>query len=119
MHPEAIAQICHEANRAYCRTLGDESQPPWESAPEWQRQSAINGVKFHIAHPKAGACASHESWLKEKEETGWKWGPVKDPAKKEHPCMVPYEELPLEQRRKDYIFCGIFIACTSCEGEAS
>jgi hypothetical protein len=29
-----IAKVCHETNRAYCETLGDNSQPPWEEAPE-------------------------------------------------------------------------------------
>ncbi len=43
---ESIAKICHEANRAYCATIGDASQLPWEESPDWQRQSAINGVKF-------------------------------------------------------------------------
>ena len=32
-----------EINRAYCAALGDTSQLPWDQAPEWQRQSAING----------------------------------------------------------------------------
>jgi hypothetical protein len=47
---------------------------------------------------------SHESWLKEKKETGWKYGPIKDPEKKEHPCMVAYDKLPSEQKAKDYLY---------------
>ena len=43
-----IASICHEANRAYCLSIGDESQPEWATAPDWQRVSAINGVRFHL-----------------------------------------------------------------------
>ena len=42
--------------------------------------------------------------MKQKEADGWKYGEVKDADKKEHPCMIPYEELPVEQRAKDYIF---------------
>src|SRR5437879_1359495 len=41
---EQVAKICHEANRAYCETIGDNSQPTWEKAPQWQKDSAINGV---------------------------------------------------------------------------
>lgn len=33
---EQIARMAHEANRAYCQALGDDSQPAWEDAPEWQ-----------------------------------------------------------------------------------
>lgn len=104
---EKIARVCHEANRAYCAALGDHSQPEWEGAPEWQRSSAIAGVEFIRANPDAPPSASHESWLAVKEAEGWKWGPVKDPAKKEHPCFVPYAELPVEQKAKDYIFGAV------------
>ena len=99
---EACARAAHEANRAYCIALGDMSQVPWESAPEWQKSSARIGVHGVLAGN--GPEASHESWLAEKTVTGWKYGPVKDPEKKEHPCFVPYAELPREQRRKDFIF---------------
>lgn len=102
-----IAKVCHEANRAYCLAMGDDSQPAWEDAPEWQRKSAISGVQFHHANPDAGPDASHANWLIDKERDGWKYGPVKDPVKKEHPCFVPYELLPVEQRAKDYIFRAI------------
>ena len=41
---EYIAKVCHEVNRAYCMSQGDGSQPRWEDAPDWQKQSAISGV---------------------------------------------------------------------------
>lgn len=104
---EQIAKICHETNRAYCQTIGDNSQLAWEESPEWQRQSAINGVKYHLKNPDAKPSDSHNSWLQEKRETGWKYGPVKDVEKKEHPCFVEYEELPVEQQKKDYLFKAI------------
>jgi len=104
---EAIAQVCHEANRAYCRTIGDESQPTWADAPQWQKDSVILGVRFALENPDAGPSHSHESWLAEKEAAGWKYGPVKDAEKKEHPCFVPYDKLPLEQRRKDHLFQAV------------
>jgi len=102
-----IAKVAHETNRHYCQTIGDDSQLLWEDAPDWQKDSAVNGVKFHLENPEAGCSASHESWLKEKYDNGWKHGPVKDPEKKEHPCCVPYEELPVEQRVKDALFVGV------------
>lgn len=107
MNYETIARVAHEVNRAYCAACGDLSQPAWEDAPEWQRKSAINGVAFHAANPDASPSASHESWLAEKRADGWSYGPVKDPAKKEHPCFVPYEQLPVEQKVKDYLFSAV------------
>jgi len=64
-------------------------------------------VRFTLDHPDAKASDSHDSWLEEKRRDGWKYGPVKDPERKEHPCFVPYEQLPPEQRAKDYIFQGV------------
>lgn len=101
---EAVAKFCHEINAAYCRALGDSSQLPWEEAPEWQKQSAFKGVQFCLENPEAPESASHDSWLAEKKTDGWKYGKVKDVEKKEHPCYVPYEELPTEQKAKDYLF---------------
>ena len=96
--------MCHEVNRAYCQALGDTSQPAWDDAPAWQRDSAMNGVAFHLQNPGAGPDHSHNEWLKEKEATGWKYGPIKDPELKEHPCFVPYDRLPTDQKAKDYLF---------------
>lgn len=104
MSIENIAQVAHEINKAFCESIGDNSQPTWGDAPEWQKSSAINGVKFHLENPNAGPDESHKSWLKQKEEEGWKYGPVKNPETKEHPCFVSYDELPVNQRSKDYLF---------------
>lgn len=102
-----VARICHEVNRAYCQALGDNSQLAWMNSPEWQRRSAILGVRLHLNNPDAGPEASHESWMKEKEAEGWKYGEVKDPEAKTHPCMVPFDQLPREQQAKDFIFRAV------------
>jgi hypothetical protein len=98
------ARAAHEANRVLCLALGDTSQPKWEAAPDWQQKSAIMGVEQINAHPDTTPEQSHEGWLKVKQDDGWSYGPVKDPAKKEHPCFVPYNGLPENQRLKDDMF---------------
>ncbi len=103
----SIARICHQANKAYCESIGDGSQRDWADAPEWQRESALNGVEFVQANPGAPASASHENWLKEKLFAGWQHGAVKDPEKKLHPCVLSFEELPAEQQLKDVLFQAI------------
>ena len=99
-----IAAVAHEINRAYCAALGDDSQPEWDDAPDWQKDSAVGGVEFHLANPDAGPEASHESWLAQKEADGWTYGEEKDPEAKTHPCFVPFTELPPEQQAKDFLF---------------
>jgi hypothetical protein len=107
MSPAEIAKVCHEVNRAYCHAIGDDSQLPWDQAPEWQRQSAVSGVEFSLAHPTASPSASHDNWMTEKHREGWKHGPVKDADKKEHPAFLPYADLPAEQKVKDYLFQAV------------
>lgn len=106
MTPEQIAELCHEVNRAYCQSIGDNSQPAWELAPQWQKDSAIAGVKMHLAEHKTPE-ESHAAWMAHKASDGWVYGPVKDPDAKTHPCMVAYDELPQEQRSKDYLFRAV------------
>ncbi len=101
-----IAVMCHEMNRVYCQLLGDLSQPVWDDAPEWQRESAIKGVEFALAGDRKPS-DSHESWTKEKVDTGWVYGPVKDPVAKTHPCLVHYDALPEAQKVKDRLFLAI------------
>lgn len=102
-----IAAICHDANRRLCVEQGDNSQPTWEDAPDWQKDSAIAGVEAIADQRTTRPEQSHESWLAQKVADGWKYGAVKDPVKKEHPCFVPYEELPHEQKHKDHLFFSI------------
>jgi len=102
-----IAKICHEANRAYCSSLGDTSHEPWALAPQWQCDSVQDGVRFLIANPEAGPSASHENWLRHKQSEEWVYGEKKNLLKKTHPCMVPYEDLPPEQKIKDSLFYAI------------
>ncbi len=42
----------------------------------------------------------HENWAVERIKQGWKLGPERNDAKMEHPCLIPYDELPEEE--KDY-----------------
>ena len=107
MTNKQIAQVCHEANRAYCLTLGDASQLSWESCPAWQMESAVNGVEFRITHPHAPVSTQHEQWMQEMLAAGWRHGETKDEEQKTHPCLVPFEQLPVEQQRKDKLFAAI------------
>lgn len=102
-----IAMLCHAVNAAYCLSQGDESQPSWEDAPQWQKDSAMLGVEMHLNNPDASPEQSHESWYAQKEAEGWKYGEVKDAEKKEHPCFLPYAELPDAQKAKDYLFKAV------------
>ena len=44
---------------------------------------------------------THENWARQRLEEGWRYGPRRDDAKKEHPNLVPYEELSESDRDND------------------
>lgn len=106
MERTEIARVAHEVNRAYCTAMGDNSQPAWEDAPQWQKDSALLGVDLHLSGDH-GPEASHESWMAQKVADGWVYGETKDPEAKTHPCIVPFADLPKEQQAKDFLFRGV------------
>lgn len=106
MNPEQIAKLTHEINAIYCDVIGEESQS-WADAPECIRVSVVIGVNTLIHNPELTPEQMHENWFNYKQAEGWKYGPVKDVDKKEHPCMVSYSELPKAQRVKDLLFTTI------------
>ena len=97
--PPAVNHVVHQLQAAY-------SQVSWEEAPDWQRESVRNGVRA-VRDEGPDPQRSHESWLKEKLEHGWKFGLVKDADLKEHPCCVAFEDLPRMQRLKDTLFTTV------------
>ena len=99
--------VCHEANRAFCAAHGDPSQKSWNEAADWQRQSAIKGVEFSMNNPDAPASSQHDAWSQDKIAHGWVYGLVKDENAKTHPCLVPFNELPVFQQEKDILFKAI------------
>jgi len=45
----------------------------------------------------------HEVWAKQRIDDGWTYGPERDDDKKEHPCLVPYDDLPDSEKTYDRI----------------
>ena len=86
---------------------GNRTQKHWDEAEQWQRDSAILGVQFRLNNPDAKEDAQHNAWMKDKVDAGWVYGEMKDAEKKTHPCIVPFEQLPEFQRKKDSLFCAI------------
>ena len=43
---------------------------------------------------------AHDIWAQQRISDGWKWGTERNDATKEHPNLVPYEEL--TEPEKDY-----------------
>lgn len=100
---EQIAKVVHEINKAFCEQIGDHTLVAWEETPQDIKDVVIGGVQFHIDNPDAGPDASHNNWMAAKIAQGWTYGPVKNAPTKQHPCIVPFEQLSLNDRIKDVL----------------
>jgi ryanodine receptor 2 len=43
----------------------------------------------------------HDTWARERKNGGWRWGPVRNDAEREHPCLVPFRFLSLDEQKYD------------------
>lgn len=118
---DQIAQVCHEANRAYCAIVGDPPGDPWVLASEHIKESARDGVAAVLAKPYMTSEEAHASWSEFKIAAGWTYGEKKSEAAKTHPNLVAYADLPASQRAKDHLFRAIVLALgigdTEIEGD--
>ncbi len=69
------------------------------------RESVLQGVEGVLLGNTLQQ--SHEDWREYKLANGWIYGPVKDLAVKQHPNLVPYNELPAAELLKDHLFMAI------------
>lgn len=102
---DLVARVVHEANRVLQAQTGEEVSPPYDEAPQWQKDSAYLGI--HEAYAGKTPEELHNAWCDVKVKDGWVYGPVKDAEKKTHPCLVHYEHLPEDQKIKDHMFSAI------------
>jgi hypothetical protein len=107
---DRVAQIAHEACRLYCSLItGDKPAPRWfDLVDEDMREGVRKGVRGALAGNTPEE--SHANWMRDRLNAGWRRGPVLDREAKVHPNLVPYDELPETQQRKDALFLGIVLA---------
>lgn len=95
-----LARIVHGAHVQYNVILGDNApDPPWDALGGRHQKQIADRVRS-IREGK-GPAQIHQEWIDEMARWGWKYGEVKDPIARTHPCMRPYDELSPDQQAKD------------------
>lgn len=102
---EACARVAHEVYRA---GLCDPNMLEWDLAPEAERTTARESVVAALSGITPEEW--HERWRAKMAEDGWAQGPAKDEEHKRHPNLVPYGQLPPEQRMIDQMFSAAALA---------
>jgi len=85
-----------------CYQMGAGQEGNFEPSQD-QLISLMQGVKFALDNPGMTSEENHDNWMIMKASQGWKWGKRKDFTKKEHPDMVPFDDLPDVEKKKDFM----------------
>lgn len=99
----------YEVARLQAAATGAPIVPePWSARDETFRAQMMANVAEQMSPDRfADPEAAHDSWWRAYEDMGWKYGPVRDPEKKEHPDMVPFAELGWRERIKDAVYIAL------------
>ena len=44
---------------------------------------------------------NHDAWARQRLDDGWTLGPARNDERKEHPCLIPYDQLPDSEKEYD------------------
>ncbi len=111
------AVFVYEAARLEAQISGRRIVPEhWDDRDIAFKKQFLEVIKRQCGNDKfKSAEEAHNSWWEEHIKMGWTYGEKRDPEKKIHPDMVPFNELPKDERDKDEIFirlCAVAEAIT-------
>lgn len=96
---EDLARICHEAHLALRIGLNKSADDAhFDALPQWRKDLVIGEVRM-IREGRSHA-EVHQAWADQLREQGWRWGIYRDVQLKQHPNLVPYDQLPVAEQAK-------------------
>lgn len=101
-----LARVSHEIVRGYREAIGDGTCPPWVQTTKDERMAAAQQVVTVLKFPALTAAELHSGFVDTMRDRGWTFGEVMDEEKKTHPLLVDYDQLPLQNRIEDALFCN-------------
>jgi hypothetical protein len=103
---EIIAECIYEATRKEAEWSGRSIVPEhWSKRDKKFKKQMIGIIQKYLALKKLPSPKeAHDYWMKAYLDMGWKYGKIKDSKKRTHPDLVPYNQLPKDERDKDAIF---------------
>lgn len=114
MNQYKIAEILHNAISTIPRPDGSVIVP-WDALNGILKDRAASTVA-HLMEWMKGAPHGipdeelHDVWYNNMVAMGWAYGPTYSLEQKLHPSMIPFDELPDDEKIKDAIWSGIIYA---------
>lgn len=106
MKVQKIAEVIYEATRLEAEWSERSIVPErWNERDEKFRNQFVDIISKYLSDDTLPTPEeAHDSWMKAYEEMGWKYGEVRDAELKTHPDMLPFNELPKDEKDKEAIF---------------
>lgn len=100
------AKAIYEATRVEAKWSKRSIVPePWEQRDEKFRKQFVAIIDKYLKQDKLPTPEeAHDSWMQSYFDMGWKYGETRDVGNKTHPDLLPFNELPQDERDKDAIF---------------
>jgi hypothetical protein len=102
--------------------IGDNAPRAWEHASKEKRAGYILAVQGVIDHPDISPEKQHMEWCDSMYAKGWTYGHELSEGNRVHPNLLKYQDLPQEQRIKDWVFLsvvkGLLSAVSSSKSKA-
>jgi hypothetical protein len=104
-----VAELIYEAARLEAAWSGRSIVPEeWQRRDDKFREQMVRTVANYLAMDQLPSPEeAHDNWMREHIRMGWKYGEKRDPELKLHPDLVPYDELPKDERDKDAVFLAL------------
>lgn len=103
---ERVAKWIYEATRVEAEWSERSIVPEaWEDRDDKFRKQFVDIIGKYLAADKLPTPEeAHDSWMDAYFIMGWKYGEKRDTTAKTHPDLLPFDQLPKDERDKDAIF---------------
>ncbi len=100
------ARLIYEATRIEAEWSERSIVPEqWKRRDEKFKKQFVNIINKYLLKEKLPTPEeAHQSWMDSYFKMGWKYGKKRNIIKRTHPDLLPFNELPKDERDKDAIF---------------
>ena len=100
---EQIAKTVHAVHLAYCKEVGETTQPSWDKVSNEHKDVVRNSIIQIINGTVKSSEDSHSIFFQSKLIQGWVYGEYSIELK-QNPRLVLFEELKITDRMKEILF---------------